>query len=658
MITFLLPIGLVAFVSILALIIIYIIRANYQQKEISSSYVWALSLKMKKRRLPVSKLRNLLLILCQILFLTACVLAIAQPSQITRMAVAEREVIAVIDASVSMRAGESGWSRFDRAVEKASELAESVFNAGGYVSIFVADATPVILAQRATADVKDSVLQSLDALITEDSCSYGSSNIEDAMGLCQNVIRENANAEVYLYTDTEYAYVPEKVNVVDVTEEGEWNAGILNAYTVMEDNYYSVYVQVASYGAAQSVSVTMQVNNANAEEVEGGKTVTLNAAVSCRDSEPVTVIFRSGSLGDNSSTEDAENVVIVSMRDNERFFSYKSITVTLDCADSFSEDNSFSIYEGDKEVVKVLYSSPSPNNFIPGLFGAFQANYNKNVWDMQITEVHSDPPTEGYDIYIYEHLMPDQMPTDGIVILWDLDKAPNGSGLTLGGIKDYSSTGSGLNLSQKMDSPLLEKVNAGNITVSRFTDIFISDSSYKELLTCDTRPVLLAKDEEDAKVLVLPFSIHYSSIALDIVDFSRLFYNVLNNWMPVIVPGHTFDVYEKVTVNGRGESATVTSTATQDSEIVLNEFPASVTLDLPGTYTIRQTTGFGKEIVTQIYVKIPSEESNIWSKEDTCGNPYLVDSIGTTYKDLTLYFAIAIVVMLFCEWILHSRENF
>ena len=46
MITFLLPIGLVAFVSILALIIIYIIRANYQQKEISSSYVWALSLKM------------------------------------------------------------------------------------------------------------------------------------------------------------------------------------------------------------------------------------------------------------------------------------------------------------------------------------------------------------------------------------------------------------------------------------------------------------------------------------------------------------------------------------------------------------------------------------------------------------------------------------
>lgn len=118
---------------------------------------------------------------------------------------------------------------------------------------------------------------------------------------------------------------------------------------------------------------------------------------------------------------------------------------------------------------------------------------------MQITEVHSDPPTEGYDIYIYEHLMPDQMPTDGIVILWDLDKAPNGSGFTLGGIKDYSSTGSGLNLSQKMDSPLLEKVNAGNITVSRFTDIFISDSSYKELLTCDTRPVLLAKDEEDAK---------------------------------------------------------------------------------------------------------------------------------------------------------------
>lgn len=658
MITFLLPIGLVAFVSILALIIIYIIRANYQQKEISSSYVWALSLKMKKKRLPVSKLRNLLLILCQILFLTACVLAIAQPSQITRLAVAEREVIAVIDSSVSMRAGENGFTRFNRAVEQASELADTVFNEGGYVSVIVAGATPVILAQRATADMKDGVMQSLDALITEDSCSYGSANIQDAMTLCQNVIRENANAELYLYTDTQYSYVPEKVKIVDVTEDGEWNAGILDAYTVMENNYYSVYVKVACYGAAQNISLTMQANNANTEEIEGGKTVTLNTSVSCRDSEPVTVIFRSESLGDGSYPEDTENVVIVSMLDSERFFSYKSITVTLNCADSFSEDNSFSIYEGDKEVVKVLYSSPAPNNFISGLFGAFQANYNTNVWEMQITEVHSDPPTEGYDIYVYEHTMPDVLPTDGIVILWDLDKAPTGSGLTLGSIKDYTSTGVGLYLSQATDSPLLSGVNAGNISVSRFTDILSQDPLYKVLLTCDTRPVLLAKDTGNSKVLVLPFSIHYSSIALDIVDFSRLFYNVLNNWMPVIVPGHTFDVHEKVTVNSRGESATVTSTATQDSEIVLNEFPASITLDLPGTYTIRQTTDFGKEIVAQIYVKIPAEESNIWSKEDTCGNPYLVDSMGTTYKDLILYFAIVFVVMLFCEWILHSRENF
>ena len=101
--TFLIPLGLLALLSVAALIIIYIIKANYQQQHISSTYVWALSLKLKKKRLPVSKLRNILLIVCQVLFLAACSFAVAQPSLITRAAVTEREVIAVIDSSASMR---------------------------------------------------------------------------------------------------------------------------------------------------------------------------------------------------------------------------------------------------------------------------------------------------------------------------------------------------------------------------------------------------------------------------------------------------------------------------------------------------------------------------------------------------------------------------
>ena len=61
--TLLTPLGLIALSSIVALIIIYIIRPNFQQKIISTTFVWKLSLKYRKKRIPTSKLRNLILIL-------------------------------------------------------------------------------------------------------------------------------------------------------------------------------------------------------------------------------------------------------------------------------------------------------------------------------------------------------------------------------------------------------------------------------------------------------------------------------------------------------------------------------------------------------------------------------------------------------------------
>jgi hypothetical protein len=57
----LVPLGLLGLISIIALILIYILKPNYQQKIISSTYVWRLSLKYRKKRIPVSRLTNILI---------------------------------------------------------------------------------------------------------------------------------------------------------------------------------------------------------------------------------------------------------------------------------------------------------------------------------------------------------------------------------------------------------------------------------------------------------------------------------------------------------------------------------------------------------------------------------------------------------------------
>ena len=60
------PLGFLGLIGLIILIIIYIIKPNYQNKIISSTFVWKLSLKYKKNKIPISKLRNILLLLCQI----------------------------------------------------------------------------------------------------------------------------------------------------------------------------------------------------------------------------------------------------------------------------------------------------------------------------------------------------------------------------------------------------------------------------------------------------------------------------------------------------------------------------------------------------------------------------------------------------------------
>ena len=46
------PLGLLGLIGIIILIIIYIIKPNYQSKFVSSTFVWKLSLKYKKKKIP------------------------------------------------------------------------------------------------------------------------------------------------------------------------------------------------------------------------------------------------------------------------------------------------------------------------------------------------------------------------------------------------------------------------------------------------------------------------------------------------------------------------------------------------------------------------------------------------------------------------------
>ena len=226
--TLLTRLGLLGLISIIILIIIYIIKPNYQQKMVSSTYVWKLSLRYRKKKIPTSKLRNILLFLCQVLILTAMSLILAQPVIDLATAAPQTDVVYIVDSSASMYAGLDGETRFDRAVDGVEESADAVLDAGGLVSVIVADDEPAFLLERVSAANRTSFDEAMATLRADTACFYGTSDIEGAISLSQRIVDSNAEAQVYLYTDTEYGYT-ENINVVSVAEEDEWNVAILDA---------------------------------------------------------------------------------------------------------------------------------------------------------------------------------------------------------------------------------------------------------------------------------------------------------------------------------------------------------------------------------------------------------------------------------------------
>lgn len=683
----LIPWGLLGLIGIAILIIIYIIKPNYQQKFISSTYVWRLSRKYKKKKLPTSRLIDILIIICQILIVAICSMILAKPSQILKTQTEEPEVIAIIDSSASMKAKSGDETRFQRAVSKVRTLATETFAANGKVSIIIADSSPYFLTQNVSSDNKAQVFDSLDAL-TDAKCTYGKADLDGAVKMCEKLIEGNPETAVYLYTDTNFYNVPSGIQFKrdEVVKNTEWNASILNAYAEIVDNYYNIIIEVACYGRPLDLEVNVNVTGANATDEDSGEDLVLDpVVVSCTGDESKRIVF-TYNINEADDAEEGTGVgrydgaEIIDLRgkigltdpstgDETGIVSFDKITVSISENDSLVEDNTFEIYGGNKNKLNMYYYSVDSNkkgSLSPFITGALTYAQNKysDKWNIKYTPVSTGDPEviSGYDYYVFENTMPAKLPEDGFVFLVNPSKAPSGCGFSLNGDEypfsqtyptntgypelEYGEDGEG--------HPLMRNVDPTRITISKYRRLTVNDDGYKVLMSIDGYPALIYKETENSRVAVLTFSLKYSDWGIDGTGSFALF---MNNLFKAIFPSATdkyvYTVGEDVTLRGMGSSLSVTSTSTTE----YGEFPAKMRVNTPGSYTVSQTSAFGREFSDSFFVKIASSELNIFSVQESLADPYQTRNEKDFYRDLLLYFAAALVAILFIEWILQLLDN-
>lgn len=673
----LLPLGLLGLLGIIILILIYLLKPNYQQRVISSTYVWKLSLKYKRKRIPISILRSLLILLCQILIITACAFILADPVIREEVPEVGQERVVVIDGSAGMRTKYENKTRFELAVERAQEIAKQTADEGGVFTAILANPQANYLVERSGAENYDTVSQKLAELLGEegnaddDKCSYEEGDIAGAVSLADRILMQNPAAEVTLITGTSYVgmdITDGKLKVENVSREGEWNAAILNAGAELVENYYKFWADISVYrsdGGGMNFLVRCMVKGANYYINSEGETVGPDGSPLVGNSYD-TELTPTSVDGDLQMTSpsifvgQSGDVVHVewdtSDSENGNIYSYDSVWIHIDdgVQDSFDADNNFFLDGGMKQSVRIQYASSKPNIFFAGFFMGIRDTL-RNRWTIDYDEVRNgaSPEMEGYDFYVFERTMPATLPTDGVVLLVNPDKVPeNLTGITLGD-RITTEDPNGFLLAAGEPHPITQYVTPENLPATAYRRILTYDG-YTPLLFCGGDPVLLVRNEMNAKVAILCVETDFSMAGIT-YDFPMLMLNMFNYFVPSTVSQYLYEVGDTAALSARGPELTVSGGG---QETTVDSFPQDYKFTRPGEYTLQQRISPEKApIVENVFVKVSSKESDLFREEELRVKLSYRASTKSSDYALLLYFASVLVGLLFLEWLLHSREG-
>jgi hypothetical protein len=169
------------------LVALYFVRPRARPVFVGSLLLYRAVRARQAARAPLARLEKLLSLLLHLSALAAIVLALARP---TLGPVAPRRIVAVLDASASMASRFEGATRFERARERAAELAREL-RAEDELGFVLAGATPhVLLAPSRRATRPELALDSV-------SVEGGATNLSDAIALALAL----APTEVWLLSD-------------------------------------------------------------------------------------------------------------------------------------------------------------------------------------------------------------------------------------------------------------------------------------------------------------------------------------------------------------------------------------------------------------------------------------------------------------------------
>ncbi len=593
------PAGGWAFLGLAAVLALYILRREYREFPISSTYLWQKTLQDQTASKPFQRLKSNLLMFLQLLAVLLLALSLLRPLLPGQQE--GGETVMIFDLSLSMQTETIGLSRIDRAVNEAGRMVDGM-GAGDKVTILTAGTTVKnLLSRSGDKQALWNVLRSIQA-------ENGPADVNGALSLAKAMGREIEDLNIILYSD-DYDGSVEDVQFV-AAGAGAMNRGITSLTAARQENGVAALARIANYGQAATVTVECYADGLlsdvrTAELLEGG-TAGVRFDLPAGAVEIWARIVESDGLA-------ADNIRYAALRD------LSSQKIVLIGRDNIFLEKAF-LQRGNIALVRAT-AADAASILDAGLF-------------------------------VYDGVMPDPLPAHGALLIVQ-PKSPVFS-ITPGEKKEPEYA---LRLSpDTFAAQFADHVSFSDVLVKQYAPL----SGGQPVLTSGGDTLITAGEESGRRYMVMSFDMHESNWVMK-YDFPIFMMHALNYLMPDTL-GDVRDALcgdiLTLHLDGRAASASVVS-PDGTAHTIAPPYPALpfAGTDAPGIYTLSQVMVQGEKADAPFAVNVPVSESDVRFVAQSTGAQKAQGGIQYYGLELTSLLLFALLAFMMAEWWVSCRAG-
>lgn len=580
------------------LILMYILKQRFEEREVSSLYLWNQVLMDSEATTPFQKFRNNLLFFLQLLAILLFIFALTNPFIWWKDKNYENLVM-VIDTTGSMSAlSEDGEKNIDKAKKKAEELINSI-SSGSKITL-IASGRNSSVEITASTDKKE-VINKIKNIKETNSAG----NIDEAYSLVHAICSQYDSYKVVYYTDRAVdlkelngevqGFVSKKNNVsLDYIADGKTEKGLKVMIRVTNHGGENTKIELCLYGEDKLIDIK------NVELLKG---------------ETKTIYF--------------DNVP------EDKKYIYGEITEK----DALLEDNVIYDLIKQSETKKILLSTDQ-NVFLEKAIGTLKG-----------VELFRTPPGEkitgDYDLYIFDGSAPKDLPKKGNILF--VNQKENNS---LFNIKAETEGGK----TSILPHSITKYMGNDNFVISKIREVETPIWG-SNLLKIIDKNIAFAGEFKGQKIGAVGFDFHNSDFPLTL-QFPIFINNFISYLIDRDVIGNTkFNCGDSIDIVPLPEAEKIFITnplkekVEQSIKYPIKPFDKAF---IPGIYTVTQKLS-DKEESKLIAVNFPSSESNLSFEQN---NSTKINTEGTSRGGINIreFLLLLVFGLIIGEWIMYLRS--